>query len=299
MSDLSSTTFKALLSLVLAACLIGLAPILVKLVDLGGIAIAFWRSLLGLTAVFLLSFITNKKPKNKDKPLNHMFMFFMMIAAGVFFALDLSLWHLSIQLGSVAKATLFVNTAPIWVSLWVAIVWREKVNKQLWLGLVVALVGIFFLINPNFSAEGSLYSDFLALLAGVFYAGYILTLKYLRSSAGSLTILCYTTISATVTSLIFMLIFENNYVPDMPVDWFYLILLAFLVHALGQGLIIYGVAHISAAYSSLILLFQPVVAALLAWWWLGEELTFFQWLAVLTVVFGVYLAKGKLIVNKS
>ena len=62
-------------------------------------------------------------------------------------------------------------------------------------------------------------------------------------------------------------------------------------HAAGQGLIAYALAHLPAAFSSVSLLFQPVMAALFAWWLLAEPLAPLQIAGGLIVLVGIYLAR--------
>ena len=54
--------------------------------------------------------------------------------------------------------------------------------------------------------------------------------------------------------------------------WLVLIALGLFSHALGQSLIAYALAHLPAAFSSVALLLQPAVAALLAWLLLDEAI---------------------------
>jgi drug/metabolite transporter (DMT)-like permease len=67
--------------------------------------------------------------------------------------------------------------------------------------------------------------------------------------------------------------------------------LALISHAAGQGLIAYALAHLPAAFSSVSLLFQPVMAALFAWLLLGEGMVPLQLLGGLIVLAGIYLAR--------
>ena len=60
--------------------------------------------------------------------------------------------------------------------------------------------------------------------------------------------------------------------PATAFGWWMLIGLALVSHAAGQGLIAYALAHLPAAFSSVSLLFQPVMAALFAWLLLSEAL---------------------------
>ena len=73
--------------------------------------------------------------------------------------------------------------------------------------------------------------------------------------------------------------------------WAVLLGLALISHAGGQSLIAYALAHLPAALSSVSLLLQPAVAALLAWIILGEALGPWQALGALIILVGIYLAR--------
>ena len=79
--------------------------------------------------------------------------------------------------------------------------------------------------------------------------------------------------------------------PHSAFGWWMLVGLALVSHAAGQGLIAYALAHLPAAFSSVSLLFQPVMAALFAWVLLAEPLVALQVVGGLVVLFGIYLAR--------
>ena len=66
---------------------------------------------------------------------------------------------------------------------------------------------------------------------------------------------------------------------------------ALVPHIAGQSLIAYGFAHLPAAFSSVSLLLQPVLATIYAWALLGEAVGPVQMLGGLVVLAGIYLAK--------
>jgi drug/metabolite transporter (DMT)-like permease len=73
--------------------------------------------------------------------------------------------------------------------------------------------------------------------------------------------------------------------------WATLAGLALVSHAAGQGLIAYALAHLPAAFSSVSLLFQPVMAAAFAWLLLSEGLAPLQVAGGVVVLAGIYLAR--------
>ena len=72
--------------------------------------------------------------------------------------------------------------------------------------------------------------------------------------------------------------------------WGVLLGLGIISHVGGQGLIAYALAHLPAGFSSVGLLFQPVVAAILAWIVLSEPLGVMRIAGGITVLAGIALA---------
>ena len=69
--------------------------------------------------------------------------------------------------------------------------------------------------------------------------------------------------------------------------WGKLIGLALVSQVVGQSLIAYAMAHLPATFSSVGLLFQPVMAALFAWILLGETLGWIAIAGAMTVLIGI------------
>ena len=69
-----------------------------------------------------------------------------------------------------------------------------------------------------------------------------------------------------------------------------LIALAWIAHAGGQSLIAHALAHMPATYSSVVLITQPVFAALFAWALFRESLSPLQLLGAAVVLSGIWLA---------
>ena len=97
----------ALIVLLIGACIIGLAPILVRLADSGPAAVGFWRMVFALPLLFLLA-QRETGGVGRAGP--------VLLLAGGAFALDLAFWHYGIALTSVAKATILSNLTPVIVA---------------------------------------------------------------------------------------------------------------------------------------------------------------------------------------
>jgi drug/metabolite transporter (DMT)-like permease len=278
----------SLLALLAGATCIALSPIFVRVSEAGPTATAFWRVAL---AVPVLWFLYIAKPKARARRYSGQWP--LLLAAGFAFAGDLGFWHTSIKLTSVANSTLLANLASIFVTLAAWIFLSQRPSRTFLAGLAAALAGVALLVHTSleFSATG-LAGDALGVVTAMFYAGYILAVKGLRDRGE--TTLHLMAVTSTLTALFLFpvaLASGEQMAPASAFGWWMLIGLALVSHAAGQGLIAYALASLPAAFSSVSLLFQPVMAALFAWVLLSEALAPLQVLGGLVVLAGIYLAR--------
>src|SRR5512146_3152758 len=140
----------AFLCLLAGGCAIAFAPILVRLSDTGPVASAFWRT--ALAAPLLWAWLL--RPGSREGPPVAISRR-ALVATGLFFAADMSVWQWSIVYTSVANSTLLANLAPIFVTLAGGIFWKRAVTRVFRAGMVMALSGMFVLVGPNFSIGGT------------------------------------------------------------------------------------------------------------------------------------------------
>jgi drug/metabolite transporter (DMT)-like permease len=217
----------------------------------------------------------------------------LLVAAGLAFAGDLAFWHTSIKLTSVANSTLLANLASLFVTLAAWIFLRQRPRLLFLAGLAAALAGVLVLVHTSlqFSAT-ALAGDALGVVTAMFYAAYILAVKGLRDRGE--TTLHLMAVATTLTAVVLLPVALATCEPMLPQTargWWILAGLALVSHAAGQGLIAYALAHLPAAFSSVSLLFQPVMAAIFAWLLLAEPLVPLQIAGGAIVLAGIYLAR--------
>ncbi len=278
-----------LAALILGGAAIGGSPIFVRLSEVGPLATAFWRVALALVPLVVVALAT--RGKSAVRPAN-LSQCLLLVLPGLFLAMDLVTWHLSIRMTSVANATLLANLAPIFVALIGWLFLRARISRPFLIGLVTALVGIVTLKGGvSGLAAGDLGGDALATVAALFYAGYILVIGRLRSRFDTLQIMLWSTAAAAICLFPVALSIEGVMLPPTLFGWLMLIGLAFISHAGGQVAITYALAYLPAAFSSLTLLLQPVVAAALAWILLGEAIGLLQAIGGAVVLAGILIAR--------
>lgn len=168
--------------------------------------------------------------------------------------------------------------------------WRQAVTRTFIVAMVIAIAGTFVLVGPNFAVGGTkLMGDALGAPAGVFYAGYLLSIKWRamrklqppdswRGARRSRQWCCYP--SRCFRRRLF---FRNRRTDGG--CW----LGSRSSHR--SGLIAYAFAHLSASLSSLSLLIQPVMAVMFAWILFGEALAPLQLIGGAIVLAGIWLAR--------
>ena len=281
----SSLRAPALIALFAGATCIALSPIWVRVSEVGPTASAFWR--VALAVPLLWSFALASRADATAGPR------LLLLAAGCAFAGDLAFWHWSIQATSVANSTLLANLASIFVTLAAWLLWRQKPSGMFLVGLALAVAGVALLVRSSVGfSPTALLGDALGVVTAVFYAWYLLTVKRLRDlGAATLRLMAVTTTLTAVILLPVALASGDDMLPASATGWLVLLGLAWITHAGGQSLIAYALAHLPAAFSSVGLLFQPVMAAAFAWVLLGEPLVALQVAGGAVVLAAIYLAR--------
>ena len=289
-SSLSRFAFAALLA---GATGIGFAPVLVRLSEIGPSATAFFRILFALPLLWGWVGIEREKSPSARRPVNRD-DYLWLTSAGLFFTGDLAVWHWSLQFTSVANSTLLTNFAPIFVTLGARFLFAEQISRGFVLGMLLALGGAVMLVGASFNLNlRHLLGDLLAIGTALFYAGYLLTVKHLRHSFSSATIMAGSGLVSCPALLLIAVCSGENLLPASAGGWWVLIALALISHVGGQTLIAYAFGHLPASFSSVSLLLQPVVAAAVAWLVLHEPLSFPQGVGGLVVLAGITLASQR------
>ena len=276
------------LMLATGAMLIGFAPIFVKWSELSPSSIMFYRMVFTLPFLFILNFYLNKKTSFSLK--NKKTIFYSAIAS-MAFTFDLVLWHYAMDITSVSNATIIVNSAPILIAILSYIFFKEKPSKGFASSFFITYIGIIgLIIFSNNYLNGKILGDILCLFAALGYAVYLLIISKLGKET-ALNIIFYTTLFCSIFALIPMLLESGNKFPTTSFEWKNLFLLAFLCQFVGQFLITYGIANISASSGSIGLLMQPLTATILASFIFSEILNTNQILFVFITLFGIYRAR--------
>lgn len=280
----------ALAALVLGALAIAFSPIFVRISEVGPTATGFYRTILAVPPLWLWwRFMPAQKTEaayGGFPPLA------LILLPGLLFAGDLFFWHLAIKYTSVANATLLSNFAPVIVTLGAWLILRERITSKFLFAMVVAICGALMLVGASLQIGGDhVFGDMLAFTTAVFYGAYMITVAKLRGRHGTQELMVWSSLVTGLALLPVVWLMGEDLLPASLNGWLVLFGLAWLSHALGQGLIAYALGHLPASFSSLVVLIQPVAAAFFGWIWLGEGLAPLQLAGGVVVLIGILLAR--------
>lgn len=268
---------------------IGFAPILFRFSEVGPSATAAFRILLALPILWLLVWAERQRSSTPQPQTLADFKF--LAIAGLFFAGDLSLWHWSLQITTVANSTLLTNFAPIFVTIGACLFLGEKVSSRFVIALGLAIGGAALLALQSVSlSTRQMWGDLLAIFTASVYAAYLLSVKGLRRRFSTILIMAWSGIVSCAALFLVALCSREKMVPQDAGGWKVLLALAIVSHVGGQSLIAFGLGHLPASFSSVTLLLQPVLAAILAAAMLKEPLTLLQVIGGVITLTGVALA---------
>ena len=272
----------AVFALLLGAAAIGVGPILVRLSEVGPCATAWWRMVLALP-IFGLWYLLERRPQPAPRR--------GLLLAGSLFAVDLSLFHWGIVLTTVTNSTLLSNLAPVLVTIAAWWWFRERVGWSAVGALTVALAGAVVLVlgrgQHGGGSEQALLGDALSFTAAFAYAGYQLTVNRVRQRATTAEFMWWSCLACAVVVGIVALISGERLLPVTAHGWLVVAALALIAQVIGQGLISWSLKHLPQAFSTVALLFQPLVAAAIAWPLFGEAMTPMQLLGAAVLIAGV------------
>ena len=200
----------------------------------------------------------------------------LALGGGVFFGLDLALYNTAVMRTTATTATLFGNSAPIFVGIGTWIFFRRKPRRNFWTGLVLAMGGAAIVMIANARGDGAAgdpAGPLMSIAAAVCFAIYLLATEHVREEMDTLTFSTVAVAGSVVTLVAVCILLGSPLAGFTSRTWAALLGLG-LISQLGAYLgLAYALGHLPATVTSVGLLAQVPLTAILAVPLLGEPLT--------------------------
>jgi len=271
-----------------AGCIASSAT-LVRLADTAPATAATFRCLYALPVLALLMLREDRRYGTRSARER-----WLALGAGVFFALDLILWHHAIASVGAGIATVLGNLQVVFVGIIAWWLLHERPSARLVAAVPVVLVGVVLIsgvVGSGAYGEDPALGVVFGIGTSIAYAGFLLLLRQgsrdLRRAAGPL--FDATLVGAVLSAAMGPWVGGIDLTPSWPAHG-WLVVLAITSQVVGWLLIAVSLPRVPAALTSVILLLQPVASVALSAAVLDERPSSVQLLGCLIVLVGVVAA---------
>jgi drug/metabolite transporter (DMT)-like permease len=194
----------------------------------------------------------------------------LTLLAGLMLAGHFATWVPSLRFTTVASSTAMLCAQPVWTALF-ARAGGQRVTRQMWLGMAIAVVGALLVTGVDLSVSPrALFGDLLALVGGVFASAYTVAGSAARRtvSTTSFTVVCY--ITCAVVLLVVCVLGRLPLVGYSGRTWLQILALTAGAQLLGHSVFNHVLRTSSPTVVALGLLFEVPGATLVAALFLGQ-----------------------------
>lgn len=280
--------WRFVLLALLAESFIIYASVLVKMIDLSPIMVGFYRVALAMPIFGLLALKKTNIFKTPWKDVA------LMVFAGVLFGLDLVFFNLALHRTSVANVNLFASLVCFILIPIGAIFFGERVKSGFIVGACASFLGVVILVKgKGGESVATPLGDLFAFISMVCYSIFLALVFGLRKKYSTMHLFFFASLGSSLVLLSLGWYLEGFSIPQDSKTWGIMLAIVVCGQILGQGFFGYIMGKIPAQVSSLLLLFSPVVAAMMGYVFLQEKLGWVEILGIFIIILGVYLAQKK------
>jgi drug/metabolite transporter (DMT)-like permease len=246
-----------LVRLFAGAFLISLSPVWVKLVDIEPSSSAFYRVFIGSLALAAYLLIRRQRLSFSRR------VWWVLIAASVFFTLDLWFWHRSIQYVGPGLSTLLANF-QVFLMMGIGVLFlRQPLRPMQLVAVPLAVAGLAMIVGVDWSTSGDYRLGVIfGLLTACAYAGYLLTLRTSRRDSTDAAPVREVFVVSALTAIVLAGIcaVEQQSLSISAGDLGWMVGYGVLSHCVGWVFIASSLSHVSTTQAGLSLLLQPTLS---------------------------------------
>ncbi len=210
------------------------------------------------------------------------------IISGIALAAHFATWITSLYYTSVASSVVLVSSSPIFVALGARFILREPTRPQLFIGLVIALMGATLIsLADASSGRNSLWGDMLAVAGAIAVSVYFLAGRILRRQLDTTAYVAMSYSTAALVLLFSALLLQAPLTGFSHQIFGLFILIALIPQVIGHTSFNWALKHLSAPAVAVTTLGEPIGASILAYLLLGEKISGWAVAGGVTTLIGV------------
>lgn len=234
--------------------------LLIRLITTDHWSLLFWRGLMTFITLTLWLFFTGRR----QTLARFQAIGVLGLVVALLFALNTSLFVISIRHTAVANTLVLLSAAPLFAAVFSSLFLREHAPLRTWIAILIGIASIS-LIMADSRGTANLIGDGAALALTITMAAILTLLRYMRSNN-----------AVPIVALSGLLLALAMLLPSQPYslsgsDWFYMSLLGFVVIPVSFALTLAAPRYLPAPEVGLVFLLETVLGPFLVWLVLGEE----------------------------
>lgn len=256
-----NTTTYGIIIMITSSIIFSVMAVLVRLTQgTNSFTISFFRFLTGTTIIMTL----------RVSGIIHfrIVKWRLLLVRGVFGAISVSLFYLSIIKIGLGKGTLLSYLYPIFAALLAPLLIKEKFRVDIIIVTIIALMGVYLIINPSTITSVSIY-EVLALIGALCAGIAIISVRKLQETESSFTIFLAQCMCGIVIAVVPGV---NAGLDFTTITWIILITIG-ITATIGQLLMTYAYRYVPATEGSLLNFLVPVFNIILSILIFKEKLT--------------------------
>ena len=279
-------------TLVIFSLMLGLNQVLIKIVNIGiqPVLQAGLRSLIALIPILIFSFFYKRSLSIKDGSLR------AGILCGLIFSIEFIFLFKSLELTSVARASILFYSMPVWLCLSSHfLIPGESLSVIKIIGLLFAVLGVgAALFLREIDVSGSFLGDYFALVAGILWCSIVLIVRTtkLKNSSPEMQIVYQLAVSTIVLIPISFLF--GDLIRDLSYEIIAILIFQSVIIVAAGFLIWFWILSIypvstMASFGFL----SPVFGVIFGWLILGEKISMYIVVSLMLVSIGIILINQK------
>jgi len=234
--------------------------LLIRLITVDHWSLLFWRGLMTFATLTLWLFYTcRRRTLARFQAVGR-----LGLVVALLFALNTSLFVISIRHTAVANTLVLLSAAPLFAAVFSSLFLREHAPLRTWIATLIGIASIAFIMADSLGAA-NLIGDGAALAVTITMAAILTLMRYMRSNN-----------AIPIVALSGLLLALAMLLPSQPLslsgsDWFYMGVLGLVVIPVSFALTLAAPKYLPAPEVGLIFLLETVLGPFLVWLVLGEE----------------------------
>lgn len=269
----------------------GSIGVFVKNINLPSAELAFFRAIIGSLFLVCACFFKSEKISFMKIKKNLL----LLIISGIALGLNWIFLFQAYKYTTIPNATLSYYFAPMFVIILSPLVLKEKLTFAKIGCIIMALVGLFLILNMGNNTTTVFYNHLkgimYGLLGAVLYASVVLMNKFIKNLSGFETTLIQLVMSAVV--LLLSILYNNNL--NIAVisrkAWIFILVVGIVHTGIAYLLYFTSIKKLSGQSIAILSYIDPISAVLISSIFLGETMTLMQMAGGILILGSTFLSE--------